>query len=65
MPGCGTTRPKRLERHLNSHSELSKGEREAYLSKVKRQHAIKQLRELQATNPEPPMAMTLDLAEPD
>lgn len=60
VPGCSYS--SRLDKHLKEwHSELSTARRHSFRCDVKRTTALRQLAELRASNPNPPMASSLDL----
>ncbi|KAA0718918.1 hypothetical protein E1301_Tti007765 [Triplophysa tibetana] len=60
--GCGkdTTR---LDRHLKSHTELSKEDYQNAVDEIKKNKIMAHLAALRASNPKPPMATVLDLQE--
>uniref|UniRef100_A0AAV2LCU3 Uncharacterized protein n=1 Tax=Knipowitschia caucasica TaxID=637954 RepID=A0AAV2LCU3_KNICA len=60
VPGCGLFR-RRLSRHIEAHPDLLPGRREAYQQVARRDAGLKQLSELRATDPQPPMASVLDV----
>ncbi|XP_051553439.1 uncharacterized protein LOC127440720 isoform X3 [Myxocyprinus asiaticus] len=62
IPGCGkdTTR---LDRHLRTHSELSKVAQNDAMMLCKRKKILSELASLRASDPEVPMVSTLDLEE--
>uniref|UniRef100_A0AAV2LI07 C2H2-type domain-containing protein n=1 Tax=Knipowitschia caucasica TaxID=637954 RepID=A0AAV2LI07_KNICA len=62
VPGCGVFR-RRLSTHLEGHVDLLPGRRESFKQVAHRDAALKQLSELRATNPQPPMASVLDLED--
>ncbi|CAL1603246.1 unnamed protein product [Knipowitschia caucasica] len=62
VPGCGLFR-RRLAIHIERHSDLLPGRRAAYLQVARRDAALKQLSELRDTDPQPPMASSLDLED--
>uniref|UniRef100_A0AAV2LDJ7 C2H2-type domain-containing protein n=1 Tax=Knipowitschia caucasica TaxID=637954 RepID=A0AAV2LDJ7_KNICA len=62
VPGCGLFR-RRLAIHIERHSDLLPGRRAAYLQVARRDAALKQLSEQRDTDPQPPMASSLDLED--
>uniref|UniRef100_A0AAV2LVH2 Uncharacterized protein n=1 Tax=Knipowitschia caucasica TaxID=637954 RepID=A0AAV2LVH2_KNICA len=52
-----------LSTHLEGHVDLLPGRRESFKQVARRDAALKQLSELRATNPQPPMASVLDLED--
>uniref|UniRef100_A0AAV2LVJ8 Uncharacterized protein n=1 Tax=Knipowitschia caucasica TaxID=637954 RepID=A0AAV2LVJ8_KNICA len=64
MPGPrGGVFRRRLSTHLEGHVDLLPGRRESFKQVARRAAALKQLSELRATNPQPPMASVLDLED--
>lgn len=62
IPGCGST-ARRLDRHIQSHSEVPLPVRQRALVGLKRKLMIMRLRELRTSNPPIPMVSSLDLEE--
>lgn len=62
MPGCGKL-TSRLDRHIQTHSDLSTTARMDVLLSCKRKKVLSQLSALRASNPKVPMVSSLDLEE--
>ncbi|XP_065096456.1 uncharacterized protein [Paramisgurnus dabryanus] len=62
VPGCDKVTT-RLDRHIQTHSELSKRARKDAIKRCKKDVILKQLSELRASDPAVPMASRLDLVE--
>ncbi|TKS66026.1 hypothetical protein D9C73_000082 [Collichthys lucidus] len=63
MPGCGLRRM-HVAKHLKTHHVISRRRLKEELLKLKRAAGIAALAKLRATNPQQPMATTLDLPDP-
>ncbi|TKS65994.1 Muscle M-line assembly protein unc-89 [Collichthys lucidus] len=63
MPGCRLRRM-HVAKHLKTHHVISRRRLKEELVKLKRAAGIAALAKLRATNPQPPMATTLDLPHP-
>ncbi|XP_059184678.1 uncharacterized protein LOC131967755 [Centropristis striata] len=64
VPGCLSRFCPQLERHIMSHrSHLTAARLQRVLEAAKRRAAVKRLRDLRATNPNPPLKSTLDVEE--
>ncbi|KAE8279992.1 hypothetical protein D5F01_LYC22127 [Larimichthys crocea] len=63
MPGCRML-VLHVAKHLKSHKDISSRRKEEELGSLKRATAIAALARLRATNPQPPMATSLDLEDP-
>ncbi|CAL8360243.1 unnamed protein product [Merluccius merluccius] len=63
VPTCPHT-AQNLNRHFQSHWEVSLQDREDLMAQLKRTVTIRMLAELRATNPMPPLRSTLDLEDP-
>ncbi|XP_039528819.1 uncharacterized protein LOC120479993 [Pimephales promelas] len=59
VPACGKTTA-RMDRHLKCHSELTPSTRKKTLASIKRRKILEDLANLRASNPEVPLASTLD-----
>ncbi|ROL49818.1 hypothetical protein DPX16_1189 [Anabarilius grahami] len=62
VPGCGKL-TSRLDRHIQTHSDLSMTARMDAVLSCKRKKVLSQLSALRASNPEVPMVSSLDLEE--
>ncbi|XP_076852287.1 uncharacterized protein LOC143505579 isoform X2 [Brachyhypopomus gauderio] len=62
IPGCGQT-TSRLDRHLESHTELSSTRKALFLQELKRKSVLLSLAELRASNPSVALVSDLDIRE--
>ena len=62
LPGC-SPHVLSLEKHLQTHNELRKGNLDLEIKALKYSTAVNQLAALRATQPHPPMVSTLDQTE--
>ncbi|KAK1875446.1 dCTP deaminase [Dissostichus eleginoides] len=61
VPFCAIQKGSRLDRHLNSHTELSSAAKRKLVERLKRRLMLATLGRLRATNPTVPMVSRLDL----
>lgn len=64
VPGCDKTTT-RLDRHIKTHTELTKADQRQAIRVFKRRVILQELAALRASNPDVPMASKLDLVEVD